>query len=125
MIEFISGDHVKINGSLMELVSDSIHMVSDVYNAIKEDDEKLAEEYKKDITNMLYIAFLSDDEIRDEANKQKDEFKRRINDILDKLNELFEKSEKEEKEKNKDIRSADFDSDDEFAKWFHSDSEEE
>lgn len=116
MIEYVSGDHLNISGNTIELVTDTIHMISEIYEVIKQKDEDLAYEYKKDVNHMLYAAFMSKEELNNEAQKQRKEFKRRIEDMLETIQNALD---------NKDIRSADFNSDDEFEKWFHSNTNDE
>lgn len=116
MIEYVSGNHLNISGNTLDLVKDTIHMINEIYEVIKQRDEDLAHEYKKDVSNMLYIAFMSEEELNNEAQKKRNEFKRRIEDMLETIQNALD---------NKDIRSADFNSDDEFEKWFHSNANDE
>lgn len=129
MIKYDTTDHrVEIKGSIMQLVPESIFLFHEIYNMIlgdknNGDSEKMAEYFKNEIINALPYAFISKDELRNEnerIEKENEERLEKIKDSLDKLGELIKLLEESENE-TEDIRSADFNSDEEFSKWLHGD----
>ena len=130
MIKYDTTDHrVEIQGSIGQLIPESIFLIHEIYNMILEDkdngdSEKMAEIFKKEMLNALPMVFISKDKLKKENERIEKENKERLEklkDSLNKLGELLNMLEEEDEDKNEDIRSADFDSEDEFSKWLHGD----
>lgn len=125
MIKYDTTDHrVEIQGSIGQLIPESIFLIYEIYNMILEDDadnaSNAAEFYKKEMLNALPMVFISKDKLKKENERIEKENKERLEKLKDSLNKLGELLNILE-EKDEDIRSADFDSEDEFSKWLHGD----
>ena len=130
MIEFSTKDAenpvIHYSGKVTFVASEALAMISAIYKMVKEDDPDAAEAFKFCIEKGMDVTFLSQEECKkivEESEKQVDEMLEKVSKALDTLKQLV--NEKEVEKENEDIRSADFDSDDQFTKWFHGmDSEE-
>ena len=130
MIKYNSGDKetssmLEIKGTLIELAAEASTFLHSMYMSFLQDSPIVAEKFKELITETVsrgYI-FMDDKQLHEVANSKKEESAKVI-DALNGLLDLLKKAAGNEPE-SKDIRSADFDSDDDFRKWFHTDEEEE
>lgn len=126
MIKFDSDDpgKLKIAGEPEEIAVEVGALAKTIYDIIKEYNEEMAMMYEMNLMHAVVCAFETDQE---EKKKFIEEHERQmklihqlgnIRDFLDSLKEGLEK-EKEKRESNiKDIRRSEFDSDEEFTKWF-------
>lgn len=119
------GGGVEIKGFLPEIISETISAVRDIYNMIKEDNPFGAKMYKDMILKEMYVAFKTPEEIKElnekSLNKMKDKLGH-LGGMLDFLEKLMH--DEEDNKEEKDIRSADFESDVDFKKWFHGEDKE-
>ena len=123
MIKFDSETgSISIEGSGPELVAGTIQFLHAMYEILKEDNPNMADIYKYEVENNIPYAWKSAEELKEISAKMIEEKKELINDLndlLEKMKEMLYKSDSDESsEEQKDIRSADFDSDEQFQNWF-------
>lgn len=113
---------ISIKGAGPVLVADTIQFLHAMYEVLKEDNPRMAEIYKQEVEKNVPYAWKSAEELKEISAKMVQEKKELINDLnnlLEKMKEMFDKSDPDESsEEQKDIRSADFDSDEQFQNWF-------
>lgn len=114
-----------IKGDLCDLVGESLAMMRCIYNVIKKDDEMMAEKYKKLIIANFEACFISKEELDKLTKKAEEELENQFNMILEAFGVLAKKYKGDSKEAVKDIRSADFDSDEAFMNWLHNMNDKE
>ena len=120
------GGGVEIKGFVPEIISETINAVRAIYTMIKEDDPFGAKMYKDMILKEIYVAFKTPEEIKELNEKSLNEMRDKLGNLgemLDFLEKLMH-GEEDNKEEEKDIRSADFESDVDFKKWFHGEDKE-
>lgn len=123
MIKFDSETgSISIEGIGPVLVADTIQFLHAMYEILKEDNPRMAEIYKQEVEKNVPYAWKSAEELKELSVKMAQEKKELINDLndlLEKMKEMLYKSDSDESsEESKDIRSADFDSDEQFQNWF-------
>lgn len=113
------GGGVEIKGFVPEIISETIGAVRAIYTMIKEDDPFGAKMYKDMILKEMYVAFKTPEEIKELNEKSLNEMKDKLGHFSEMLDFLEKLIHNEENNKEKDIRSADFESDVDFKKWFN------
>ncbi len=140
---------VEVEGSSVELAVEVAALVKGIYDGfINGDKEVGAADFKKHIEILLPTAFMPGEEIEKKTEEMKQQAVEKMGDLADALktlhnlmkattkdeleqalHDLEERAEtfraKQKAEEDKDIRSADFDSEDEFVKWFRGRDNEE
>ena len=105
------------------------HLLIKYFEDVVVKEEKVDEAFKAGYILAVHVVKDMIDIMMDRTDKRAEEFERSAKsaeEAANKICELFDKFVKSTvKKDNKDIRSADFDSDEEFNKWFHSDTDEE
>lgn len=125
MIKFDSETgSISIKGTGPELVAGTIQFLHAMYESIKENNPNMADIYKHEVENNIPYAWKSTEELKEISAKMIEEKKELVNDLtslLEKMKEMLasvESDQDESSEEPKDIRSADFDSDEQFQNWF-------
>lgn len=140
---------VEIEGSSMQLAVEVAALINGIYDGFLNDGkEEGANDFKKHIETLFPTAFMSTEEIKKKTEEMKKKTVEEMGNLVDSLktlqnvmkattkdeleqalHDLEARAEtiraKKKAEENKDIRSADFDSEDEFVKWFRGTDEEE
>ena len=140
---------VEVEGSSIQLAVEDAALIKGIHDGfVNEGKEEGAKDFKKHIETLLPATFLPSDEIVKQAEEMKKQTVEKMGDLADALKTLQNvmkattKDEleqalhdleahaetiraKKKAEEDKDIRSADFDSEDEFVKWFRGTDEEE
>lgn len=140
---------VEIDGSSMELAVEIAALIKGIHDGfLKDGKEEGAEDFKKHIETLLPTAFMPDEEIKKQTEEMRKKTVEEMGNLVDSLktlqnvmkattkdeleqalHDLEARAEtiraKKKTEENKDIRSADFDSEDEFVKWFRGTDEKE
>lgn len=121
------GSGLKIAGSPEDLAIEVASLAKTIHDIMNDYDEDMAKIYEMNLMHGIVCAFESVKEEKkkliEEHTKQMEMINklRGIKDFLDKVKEGLEKErENLEKDNITDIRRSEFDSDDEFKKWFHS-----
>lgn len=124
---------LSMKGSTHELALEVLGLISAMRKAIDNDDKIAGLIYARTILDGVHYAVLTDEEkdIVDRKTKKKD--KEKADELMGELNNLkkilddLKKGLEDVEEDNEptDIRSADFDSEDEFMKWLRNDSNKE
>lgn len=121
------GSGLKIAGSPEDLAIEVASLAKTIHDIMNDYDEDMARIYEMNLMHGIVCAFESDQEEKkkliEEHTKQMEMINklRGIKDFLDKVKEGLEKERGNlEKDNITDIRRSEFDSDDEFKKWFHS-----
>lgn len=121
------GSGLKIAGSPEDLAIEVASLAKTIYDVIKDYDEYMAGMYEVNLLCGVACAFETDEKekkrVIEEHTKQMEMINKLkgINDFLDKVKEGLEKERGNlEKDNITDIRRSEFDSDEEFKKWFHS-----
>lgn len=124
------GSGLKIAGSPEDLAIEVASLAKTIHDIMKDYDEDMARIYEMNLMHGIVCAFESDQEEKkkliEEHTKQMEMINklRGIKDFLDKVKEGLEKERGNlEKDNITDIRRSEFDSDDEFKKWFRGDDE--
>lgn len=124
------GSGLKIAGSPEDLAIEVASLAKTIHDIMNDYDEDMAKMYEMNLMHAVVCAFESDEEekkkIIEEHTKQMEMINklRGIKDFLDKVKEGLEKERGNlEKDNVTDIRRSEFDSDDEFKKWFRGDDE--
>lgn len=119
------GSGLKIAGSPEDLAIEVASLAKTIHDIMKDYDEDMAKIYEMNLMHGIVCAFESDKEEKkkliEEHTKQMEMINklRGIKDFLDKVKEDLEKERGNlEKDNVTDIRRSEFDSDDEFMKWF-------
>ena len=114
------GSGLKIAGSPEDLAIEVASLAKTIHDIIKEYNEEMAMVYEMNLMHGVVCAFESDQaekkKLIEEHTKQMEMINklRGIKDFLDKVKEGLEK----ERGNITDIRRSEFDSDEEFKKWF-------
>ena len=121
------GSGLKIAGSPEDLAIEVASLAKTIYDVIKDYDEDMARMYEMNLLCGVTCAFESDEKekkrVIEEHTKQMEMINKLkgIKEFLDKVKEGLEKERGNlEKDNITDIRRSEFDSDEEFKKWFHS-----
>ena len=121
------GSGLKISGSPEDLAVEVASLAKTIHDIMKDYDEDMARIYEMNLLNAIVCAFETDEvekkRIIEEHTKQMEMLNklRGIKDFLDKVKEDLEKERENLKnDSTMDIRRSEFDSDEEFKKWFHS-----
>lgn len=119
------GSGLKIAGSPEDLAIEVASLAKTIYDVIKDYDEDMARMYETNLLCGVTCAFETDEEEKkkliEEHTKQMEMINklRGIKEFLDKVEEGLEKERGNLKKDNTmDIRRSEFDSDEEFMKWF-------
>lgn len=119
------GSGLKIAGSPEDIAIEVASLAKTIHDIMKDYDEDMARIYEMNLMHGIVCAFESDQEEKkkliEEHTKQMEMLNklRGIKDFLDKVKEDLEKErENLEKDNITDIRRSEFDSDEEFMKWF-------
>lgn len=120
MLKFNSQEgSIELNGSVGMIACETLAMMRGIYRTFQNNiSQEAADYYKRTISELFKSAFMSDEELQQEMNKDKENILKRLESLKDLLDNLSDKVAKDMNE-NKDIRSADFDSNEDFEKWFH------
>ena len=125
------GSGLKISGSPEDLAVEVASLAKTIHDIMKDYDEEMAMVYEMNLMNAIVCAFETDEKekkkIIEEHTKQMEMLNklRGIRDFLDKVKEDLEKERGNlEKDNITDIRRSEFDSDEEFKKWFRGGDEE-
>lgn len=124
------GSGLKIAGSPEDLAIEVASLAKTIHDIIKDYDEDMAMAYEMNLLCAVVCAFESDEKEKkkfiEEHTRQMEMINklRGIKDFLDKVKEDLEKERGNlEKGNITDIRRSEFDSDEEFKKWFRGDDE--
>lgn len=126
MIKFDTNEaKIGISGSVIDVASESMFMIRQIYKLICEENKDAGEKFKKLICTDIEDCFLSDEEIlkRTEEMEKRVERISKLFDILKEMSGVSKDKKTEETPENKDIRQADFDSEKAFDEWFHGQEE--
>lgn len=123
MIKFDSENcELSMEGTCPEILSELLGLVHVVYKLLKEKNPITAEVFKRMFLKQAECAFLEADDLMEKIKEKANETDEARNGTINKLEELLillKGMEHDIKhEKQKDIRTADFTSDEEFRKWF-------
>ena len=125
------GSGLKIAGSPEDLAVEVASLAKTIHDIMKDYDEDMARIYEMNLMHAVVCAFESDEEEKkkliEEHTKQMEMINklRGIKDFLDKVKEDLEKERENLKnDSTMDIRRSEFDSDEEFKKWFRGGDEE-
>ena len=140
---------VEVEGSSIQLAVEVAALIKGIHDGFLNDGkEEGAKDFKKHVEMLLPTTFMPSDEIVKQAEEMKKQTVEKMGDLADALKTLQNvmkattKDEleqalqdleahaetiraKKKAEEDKDIRSADFDSEDEFVKWFRGMNEED
>lgn len=141
---------VEVEGSSIQLAVEVAALIKGIHDGFLNDGkEEGADDFRKHLEILLPTTFMPAEEIKKQTEEMKQKTVEKMGDLADALKTLQNlmkattKDEleqalhdleahaetikaKKKAEENKDIRSADFDSEDEFVKWFRgTDNEEE
>ena len=121
------GSGLKIAGSPEDLAIEVASLAKTIHDIIKDYSEDMGMEYEMNVLNAIVCAFETDEKekkkIIEEHTRQMEMLNKLkgIKEFLDKVKEGLEKERGNlEKDNITDIRRSEFDSDEEFKKWFHS-----
>lgn len=121
------GSGLKIAGSPEDLAIEVASLAKTIHDVIKDYDEDMAMMYEMNLLCGVTCAFETDEKekkrVIEEHTKQMEMINKLkgIKEFLDKVKEDLGKEKGDlEKEDITDIRRSEFDSDEEFKKWFHS-----
>ena len=124
------GSGLKIAGSPEDLAIEVASLAKTIYDVIKDYDEDMARMYEMNLLCGVTCAFETDEKekkrVIEEHTKQMEMINKLkgIKDFLDKVKEDLGKGKGDlEKDNITDIRRSEFDSDEEFKKWFRGDDE--
>lgn len=124
------GSGLKIAGSPEDLAIEVASLAKTIHDVIKDYDEDMAMMYEMNLLCGVVCAFENDEKekkkVIEEHTRQMEMINklRGIKDFLDKVKEDLEKERGNlEKDNITDIRRSEFDSDEEFKKWFRGDDE--
>lgn len=119
------GSGLKIAGSPEDLAIEVASLAKTIHDIMKDYDEEMAEMYEINLLNAIVCAFITNDEkkkkVIEEYTKQMEMINnlRGIKDFIDKVKEDLEQERENLKKDNiTDIRRSEFNSDEEFTKWF-------
>lgn len=139
---------VEVEGSSIQLAVEVAALIKGIHDGFLNDGkEEGAADFKKHVESLLPTTFMPNDEIVKQTEEMKKQTVEKMGDLADALKTLQNvmkattKDEleqalqdleahaesiraKKKAEEDKDIRSADFDSEDEFVKWFRGTDEE-
>ena len=122
------GSGLKIAGSPEDLAIEVASLAKTIHDIIKDYDEDMAAMYETNLLCGIACTFENDEKekkrVIEEHTKQMEMINKLkgIKDFLDKVKEGLEKErENLEKDNITDIRRSEFDSDEEFKKWFRGD----
>ena len=119
MIKFDSENcDLSMEGTCPEILSEVLGLVHIVYKLLKEKNPITGEIFKRMFLKQAECAFLEADELVEKIKEKADENDKNRDETINKLEELLDFLKEMEHEKEKDIRTADFTSDEEFRKWF-------
>lgn len=119
MIKFDSEScDFSMEGTCPEILSEVLGLVHIVYKLLKEKNPITGEIFKRMFLKQAECAFLEAEDLMEKIKEKADENDKNRNDTINKLEELLGFLKEMEHEKEKDIRTADFTSDEEFRKWF-------
>lgn len=140
---------VEVEGSSVQLAVEVAALIKGIHDGfVNGDKEAGAADFKKHLEILLPTAFLPNEELEKKTEEMRKQTVEKMGDLADALKTLHNlmkattKDEleqalhdleahaetikaKQKAEENKDIRSADFDSEDEFVKWFRGTDNEE
>ena len=140
---------VEVEGSSMQLAVEVAALIKGIYDGFLNDNkEEGGKDFKKHLESLLPTAFMPDEELEKKTEEMKKKTVEEIGNLteaLKTLQNLMKATTKDEleqalhdleahaetikakkkAEEDKDIRSADFDSEDEFVKWFRGTDNEE
>ena len=138
---------VAVEGSSVMLASEVLALIKGIYEGfVNEGKEEGGKSFKESLEKTLPIAFMPTEEIEEKTKEMREqaiEDMGNVADALKTLQNVMKATTKDELEQalrdlearaetirlkkkageNKDIRSADFDSEDEFLKWFRNEEE--
>lgn len=139
---------VEIEGSSIQLAVEVAALIKGIHDGFLNDGkEEGAADFKKHVESLLPTTFMPNDEIKKQTEEMRKQTVEKMGDLADAIKTLQNvmkattKDEleqalqdlethaetiraKKKAEEDKDIRSADFDSEDEFVKWFRGMNEE-
>lgn len=119
MIKFDSENcELSMEGTCPEILSEVLGLVHVVYKLLKEKNVITAEVFKRMFLKQAECAFLEADDLMEKIKEKANETDEARNNTINKLEELLNLLKEMEHEKQKDIRTADFTSDEDFRKWF-------
>lgn len=119
MIKFDSENcELSMEGTCPEILSEVLGLVHIVYKLLKEKNVITAEVFKRMFLKQAECAFLEADDLMEKIKEKANETDEARNNTINKLEELLNLLKEMEHEKQKDIRTADFTSDEDFRKWF-------
>ena len=127
MINYNSKEgYLEITGTLVELAAETSSFIHQMYESIKQKDPIVAEHYKDMIKSVFEkdLIFISSDELH-EASEIAKENTAKMLDSFDELMKGLRDTINKMDQREKDIRSADFDDNDKFLKFFHGEDKEE
>ena len=112
-----------IEGTLMNLVIDTLTMLKVIYNQISSEDPALGEMYKKHMDMMYKYAFISDEELHKRSEEARSQTKDMINNLEGMMNTLKNILNQDGVDTS-DLDKADDDFQAEFEKFLHGEDEE-
>ena len=112
-----------IEGTLMNLVIDTLTMLKVIYNQISSEDPALVEMYKKHMDMMYKYAFISDEELHKRSEEARSQTKDMINNLEGMMNTLKNILNQDGVDTS-DLDKADDDFQAEFEKFLHGEDEE-
>lgn len=123
MIKFDSENpnQIKIAGAPKEIAVEVAAFAKTIHDMMLEYDEDVAMEYQMNLLMLIFAAFENNHE---EKKRLIAEHEKRM-ELFERLKGLKTLVQRLEDSKSEDIRRSEFDSDDEFRKWFHGEEDEE
>lgn len=124
MLKIDTSDHdkcvVEMKGSIIEITAELATVVQNIYDSISKDNHMAGLIFLKDF--MHYMEKIADNIVNEAEERQK----KSMDDPMSLLAfmSLLKAMQADKRHEKKDIRSADFDDDEEFRKWFHGGDEE-